>query len=128
MSEDRRRIREAYKNKANSKIKTASSKLGKAVKKNTTSKKPKNKKKTTVPAKTNKTASSQHKRNTGAATKSLTKTAKTVGKQFGLQKGAFKVSNVKDGSRVVDSHHFGTTNTAKTGFTKKDQEKAAQSK
>ena len=130
MSEDRRRIREAYKNKANSKIKTASSKLGKAVKKNTTSNKPKNKKKTTVPTKTNanKTGSSQHKRNTGTATKTLTKTAKSVGKQFGLQKGVFKVTTAKDSSKVVDSQHFGTTNTAKTGFTKKDQEKAAQSK
>ena len=96
-------------------------------KKTTTAKKPK-KKNTTVPAKTNKTGSSQHKRNTGTATKTLTKTAKSVGKQFGLQKGVFKVSNVKDSSKVVDSQHFGTTNTAKTGFTKKDQEKAAKSK
>lgn len=96
-------------------------------KKTTTAKKPK-KKNTTVHAKTNKTGSSQHKRNTGTATKTLTKTAKSVGKQFGLQKGVFKVSNVKDSSKVVDSHHFGTTNTAKTGFTKEDQEKAAQSK
>ena len=96
-------------------------------KKTTTAKKPK-KKNTTVPAKTNKTGSSQHKRNTGTATKTLTKTAKSVGKQFGLQKGVFKVSYVKDSSKVVDSQHFGTTNTAKTGFTKKDQEKAAQKK
>lgn len=129
MSEDRRRIKAAYKKKANSKIKTASSQIKKTAKKKTVKKnKPTAKKSTTTPAKTNKTVSSQHKRNTGTATKTLTKTAKSVGKQFGLQKGVFKVSNVKDSSKVVDSQHFGTTNTAKTGFTKKDQEKAAQSK
>ena len=129
MSEDRRRIREAYKKKANRKIKTAASQIKKTTKKKTVKKNtPTAKKSTTTPAKTNKTVSSQHKRNTGTATKTLTKTAKSVGKQFGLQKGVFKVSNVKDSSKVVDSQHFGTTNTAKTGFTKKDQEKAAQSK
>lgn len=129
MSEDRRRIKAAYKKKASSKIKTASSQIKKtakkkAVKKNTSTAK----KSTATTAKTNKTVSSQHKRNTGTATKTLTKTAKSVGKQFGIQNGVFKVSNVKDSSKVVDSQHFGTTNTAKTGFTKKDQEKAAQSK
>lgn len=129
MSEDRRRIREAYKKKAKSKIKTAASQIKKTKNKKTVKKNtPTAKKSTTTPAKTNKTVSSQHKRNTGTATKTLTKTAKSVGKQFGLQKGVFKVSNVKDSSKVVDSQHFGTTNTAKTGFTKKDQEKAAQSK
>lgn len=129
MSEDRRRIKAAYKKKANSKIKTAASQIKKTTKKKTVKKNTSTaKKRTTTPAKTNKTVSSQHKRNTGTATKTLTKTAKSVGKQFGLQKGVFKVSNVKDSSKVVDSHHFGTTNTAKTGFTKKDQEKAAQSK
>ena len=116
---------------ANKSAKSQQSKKNKSKKnqskKTTTAKKPK-KKNTTVHAKTNKTVSSQHKRNTGTATKTLTKTAKSVGKQFGLQKGVFKVSNVKDSSKVVDSQHFGTTNTAKTGFTKKDQEKAAQSK
>ena len=127
MSEDRRRIKAAYKKKANSKIKTASSQIKKTAKKKTV-KKNTAKKSTATPAKENKTVSSQHKRNTGTATKTLTKTAKSVGKQFGLQKGVFKVSNVKDSSKVVDSQHFGTTNTAKTGFTKKDQEKAAQSK
>lgn len=129
MSEDRRRIKAAYKKKASSKIKTASSQIKKTAKKKTVKKNTATaKKSTTTPAKTNKTVSSQHKRNTGTATKTLTKTAKSVGKQFGLQKGVFKVSNVKDSSKVVDSHHFGTTNTAKTGFTKKDQEKAAQKK
>ena len=129
MSEDRRRIREAYKKKASSKIKTASSQIKKTTKKKTVKKNTATAKKSkTTPAKTNKTVSSQHKRNTGTATKTLTKTAKSVGKQFGIQKGVFKVSNVKDSSKVVDSQHFGTTNTAKTGFTKKDQEKAAQSK
>lgn len=131
MSEDRRRIKAAYKKKASSKIKTASSQIKKTTKKKTVKKNTATAKKSTaMPAKTkeNKTVSSQHKRNTGTATKTLTKTAKSVGKQFGLQKGVFKVSNVKDSSKVVDSHHFGTTNTAKTGFTKKDQEKAAQSK
>lgn len=131
MSEDRRRIKAAYKKKASNKIKTASSQIKKTTKKKTVKKNTATaKKSTTTPAKTkeNKTVSSQHKRNTGTATKTLTKTAKSVGKQFGLQKGVFKVSNVKDSSKVVDSHHFGTTNTAKTGFTKKDQEKAAQSK
>ena len=131
MSEDRRRIKAAYKKKANSKIKTASSQIKKTAKKKTVKKNTATAKKSTAtPAKTkeNKTVSSQHKRNTGTATKTLTKTAKSVGKQFGLQKGVFKVSNVKDSSKVVDSQHFGTTNTAKTGFTKKDQEKAAQSK
>ena len=131
MSEDRRRIKAAYKKKASSKIKTASSQIKKTAKKKTVNKNTTTAKKgTSTPAKTNenKTVSSQHKRNTGTATKTLTKTAKTVGKQFGLQKGVFKVSNVKDSSKVVDSQHFGTTNTAKTGFTKKDQEKAAQSK
>lgn len=127
MSEDRRRIKAAYKKKASSKIKTASSQIKKTAKKKTV-KKNTAKKSTATPAKENKTVSSQHKRNTGTATKTLTKTAKSVGKQFGLQKGVFKVSNVKDSSKVVDSQHFGTTNTAKTGFTKKDQEKAAQSK
>ena len=116
---------------ANKSAKSQQSKKNKSkknhTKKTTTAKKPK-KKNTTVHAKTNKTGSSQHKRNTGTATKTLTKTAKSVGKQFGLQKGVFKVSNVKDSSKVVDSHHFGTTNTAKTGFTKEDQEKAAKSK
>lgn len=129
MSEDRRRIKAAYKKKANSKIKTAASQIKKTTKKKTVKKNTTTAKKSTVtPAKTNKTVSSQHKRNTGTATKTLTKTAKSVGKQFGLQKGVFKVSNVKDSSKVVDSQHFGTTNTAKTGFTKKDQEKAAQKK
>ena len=129
MSEDRRRIKAAYKKKASSKIKTASSQIKKTTKKKTVKKNTATaKKSTTTPAKTNKTVTSQHKRNTGTATKTLTKTAKSVGKQFGLQKGVFKVSNVKDSSKVVDSQHFGTTNTAKTGFTKKDQEKAAQSK
>ncbi len=129
MSEDRRRIKAAYKKKASNKIKTASSQIKKTAKKKTVKKNTATAKKSTAtPAKTNKTVSSQHKRNTGTATKTLTKTAKSVGKQFGLQKGVFKVSNVKDSSKVVDSHHFGTTNTAKTGFTKKDQEKAAQSK
>lgn len=129
MSEDRRRIKAAYKKKASNKIKTAASQIKKTTKKKTVKKnKATAKKSTATPAKTNKTVSSQHKRNTGTATKTLTKTAKSVGKQFGLQKGVFKVSNVKDSSKVVDSHHFGTTNTAKTGFTKKDQEKAAQSK
>lgn len=131
MSEDRRRIKAAYKKKASSKIKTASSQIKKTAKKKTVKKNTATAKKSTAtPAKTkeNKTVSSQHKRNTGTATKTLTKTAKSVGKQFGLQKGVFKVSNVKDSSKVVDSQHFGTTNTAKTGFTKKDQEKAAQSK
>lgn len=129
MSEDRRRIKAAYKKKANSKIKTAASQIKKTTKKKTVKKNTSTaKKRTTTPAKTNKTVSSQHKRNTGTATKTLTKTAKSVGKQFGLQKGVFKVSNVKDSSKVVDSQHFGTTNTAKTGFTKKDQEKAAQKK
>lgn len=129
MSEDRRRIKAAYKKKASNKIKTASSQIKKTTKKKTVKKNTATAKKSTAtPAKTNKTVSSQHKRNTGTATKTLTKTAKSVGKQFGLQKGVFKVSNVKDSSKVVDSHHFGTTNTAKTGFTKKDQEKAAQSK
>ena len=129
MSEDRRRIKAAYKKKASSKIKTASSQIKKTAKKKTVKKNTATaKKRTTTPAKTNKTVSSQHKRNTGTATKTLTKTAKSVGKQFGLQKGVFKVSNVKDSSKVVDSQHFGTTNTAKTGFTKKDQEKAAQKK
>ena len=131
MSEDRRRIKAAYKKKASSKIKTASSQIKKTAKKKTVNKNTTTAKKgTSTPAKTNenKTVSSQHKRNTGTATKTLTKTAKSVGKQFGLQKGVFKVSNVKDSSKVVDSQHFGTTNTAKTGFTKKDQEKAAQSK
>ena len=129
MSEDRRRIKAAYKKKASNKIKTASSQIKKTTKKKTVKKNTATaKKRTTTPAKTNKTVSSQHKRNTGTATKTLTKTAKSVGKQFGLQKGVFKVSNVKDSSKVVDSHHFGTTNTAKTGFTKKDQEKAAQKK
>lgn len=129
MSEDRRRIKAAYKKKASNKIKTASSQIKKTTKKKTVKKNTTTaKKSTTTPAKTNKTVSSQHKRNTGTATKTLTKTAKSVGKQFGLQKGVFKVSNVKDSSKVVDSHHFGTTNTAKTGFTKKDQEKAAQKK
>lgn len=129
MSEDRRRIKAAYKKKASSKIKTASSQIKKTTKKKTVKKnKATAKKSTATPAKTKKTVSSQHKRNTGTATKTLTKTAKSVGKQFGLQKGVFKVSNVKDSSKVVDSQHFGTTNTAKTGFTKKDQEKAAQNK
>lgn len=129
MSEDRRRIKAAYKKKASNKIKTASSQIKKTTKKKTVKKNTATAKKSTAtPAKENKTVSSQHKRNTGTATKTLTKTAKSVGKQFGLQKGVFKVSNVKDSSKVVDSHHFGTTNTAKTGFTKKDQEKAAQSK
>ena len=131
MSEDRRRIKAAYKKKASSKIKTASSQIKKTAKKKTVKKNTATAKKSTAtPAKTkeNKTVSSQHKRNTGTATKTLTKTAKSVGKQFGLQKGVFKVSNVKDSSKVVDSQHFGTTNTAKTGFTKKDQEKAAQKK
>ena len=129
MSEDRRRIKAAYKKKASNKIKTASSQIKKTAKKKTVKKNTATAKKSTAtPAKTNKTVSSQHKRNTGTATKTLTKTAKSVGKQFGLQKGVFKVSNVKDSSKVVDSQHFGTTNTAKTGFTKKDQEKAAQSK
>ena len=129
MSEDRRRIKAAYKKKANSKIKTAASQIKKTTNKRTVKKNtPTAKKSTTTPAKTKKTVSSQHKRNTGTATKTLTKTAKSVGKQFGLQKGVFKVSNVKDSSKVVDSQHFGTTNTAKTGFTKKDQEKAALSK
>ena len=129
MSEDRRRIKAAYKKKASNKIKTAASQIKKTTKKKTVKKNTATaKKRTTTPAKTNKTVSSQHKRNTGTATKRLTKTAKSVGKQFGLQKGVFKVSNVKDSSKVVDSQHFGTTNTAKTGFTKKDQEKAAQSK
>lgn len=129
MSEDRRRIKAAYKKKASNKIKTASSQIKKTTKKKTVKKNTATAKESTAtPAKTNKTVSSQHKRNTGTATKTLTKTAKSVGKQFGLQKGVFKVSNVKDSSKVVDSQHFGTTNTAKTGFTKKDQEKAAQSK
>ena len=129
MSEDRRRIKAAYKKKASNKIKTAASQIKKTKKKKTVKKNTATAKKSTAtPAKTNKTVSSQHKRNTGTATKTLTKTAKSVGKQFGLQKGVFKVSNVKDSSKVVDSQHFGTTNTAKTGFTKKDQEKAAQSK
>lgn len=129
MSEDRRRIKAAYKKKASNKIKTASSQIKKTTKKKTVKNNTATAKKSTAtPAKTNKTVSSQHKRNTGTATKTLTKTAKSVGKQFGLQKGVFKVSNVKDSSKVVDSQHFGTTNTAKTGFTKKDQEKAAQSK
>lgn len=129
MSEDRRRIKAAHKKKASNKIKTASSQIKKTTKKKTVKKNTATAKKSTAtPAKTNKTVSSQHKRNTGTATKTLTKTAKSVGKQFGLQKGVFKVSNVKDSSKVVDSQHFGTTNTAKTGFTKKDQEKAAQSK
>ena len=95
MSEDRRRIKAAYKKKANSKIKTASSQIKKTAKKKTV-KKNTAKKSTATPAKENKTVSSQHKRNTGTATKTLTKTAKSAGKQFGLQKGVFKVSNVKD--------------------------------